>query len=167
TSRDPRESVEPDLAPCAAGAGACPATRGADAGRVLPLAVRGGGSINALQTRTTWRTHRCGALRAEHVGQRVRLGGWVHRRRDLGGIVFLDLRDRDGIVQVAVGPGWAPADTLALSQTVASEAVLTVEGEVVARPPAMRNAELATGDVEVHATSLQVVGPAETPAIPV
>jgi len=97
----------------------------------------------------------------------VRLGGWVNRRRDLGGIVFLDLRDRDGIVQVAVGPGWASADTLALSQTVASEAVLTVEGEVVARPAAMRNAELATGDVEVHATSLQVVGPAETPAIPV
>jgi len=97
----------------------------------------------------------------------VRLGGWVNRRRDLGGLVFLDLRDRDGIVQVAVGPGWASAETLALAQTVASEAVLTVEGEVVARPPAMRNAELATGDVEVHATSLQVVGPAETPAIPV
>ncbi|HEV2670221.1 MAG TPA: aspartate--tRNA ligase [Gemmatimonadales bacterium] len=118
-------------------------------------------------TRTTLRTHRCGALRNEHIGQRVRLGGWVHRRRDLGGIVFLDLRDRDGLVQVAVGPGWASADTLALAQTAASEAVLTVEGEVVARPPAMRNAELATGDVEVHATRLQVVGPAETPAIPV
>jgi len=101
------------------------------------------------------------------VGQRVRLGGWVNRRRDLGGIVFLDLRDRDGIVQVAVGPAWASAETLAIAQTAASEAVLTVEGEVVARPPAMRNAELATGDVEVHATILQVVGPAETPAIPV
>ncbi|HWC72738.1 MAG TPA: aspartate--tRNA ligase [Gemmatimonadales bacterium] len=117
--------------------------------------------------RTTLRTHRCGALRKEHIGQRVRLGGWVHRRRDLGGIVFLDLRDRDGIVQVAVGPGWASADTLAVAQTASSEAVLTVEGEVVARPPAMRNAELATGDVEVHATRLQVMGPAETPAIPV
>ncbi len=101
------------------------------------------------------------------MGQRVRLGGWVNRRRDLGGIVFLDLRDRDGIVQVAVGPAWASAETLAIAQTAASEAVLTVEGEVVARPPAMRNAELATGDVEVHATILQVVGPAETPAIPV
>ena len=101
------------------------------------------------------------------MGQRVRLGGWVNRRRDLGGIVFLDLRDRDGIVQVAVGPAWASAETLAIAQTAASEAVLTVEGEVVARPPAMRNTELATGDVEVHATILQVVGPAETPAIPV
>jgi len=101
------------------------------------------------------------------VGQRVRLGGWVHRRRDLGGIVFLDLRDRDGVVQVAVGPGWASPDLVSRTQTVATEAVVVVEGEVVARPPAMRNSELATGDVEVHATTLRVVGPAETPAIPV
>jgi aspartyl-tRNA synthetase len=116
---------------------------------------------------TTWRTHRCGALRADHVGQRVRLGGWVHRRRDLGGIVFLDLRDRDGIVQVAVGPGWAPAAALTAAQAVGSESVVVVEGEVVARPAAMKNADLATGDVEVHATTVQVVGPAETPPIPV
>jgi aspartyl-tRNA synthetase len=97
----------------------------------------------------------------------VRLGGWVHRRRDLGGIVFLDLRDRDGLVQVAVGPGWAAPDLVARAQSVGTEAVVVVEGEVVARPPAMRNSELATGDIEVHATTLQVVGPAETPAIPV
>ncbi len=118
-------------------------------------------------TRTTLRTHRCGALRAADVGQRVRLGGWVHRRRDLGGIVFLDLRDRDGLVQVAVGPGWASPDLVLRAQTVGTEAVVVVEGKVVARPPAMRNSELATGDVEVHATAFQVVGPAETPAIPV
>jgi aspartyl-tRNA synthetase len=101
------------------------------------------------------------------VGQRVRLGGWVHRRRDLGGIVFIDLRDRDGLVQVAVGPGWASPDLVARAQTVGTETVVLVEGEVVARPPAMRNTELASGEVEVHATSLRVVGPAETPAIPV
>ncbi len=101
------------------------------------------------------------------MGQRVRLGGWVHRRRDLGGIVFLDLRDRDGLVQVAVGPGWASPDLVSRTQTVGAEAVVVVEGEVVARPPAMRNTELATGEVEVHATTLRVVGPAETPAIPV
>jgi aspartyl-tRNA synthetase len=106
-------------------------------------------------------------LRKADVGQRVRLGGWVHRRRDLGGIVFLDLRDRDGLVQVAVGPGWAAPDLVARAQTVGAEAVVVVEGEVVARPPAMQNAELATGDVEVHASALQIVGPAETPAIPV
>jgi len=81
------------------------------------------------------------------VGQRVRLGGWVHRRRDLGGIVFLDLRDRDGLIQVAVGPGWASPDLVARAQTVGTEAVVLVEGEVVARPPAMRNTELATGEV--------------------
>jgi aspartyl-tRNA synthetase len=101
------------------------------------------------------------------VGQRVRLGGWVHRRRDLGGIVFIDLRDRDGLVQVAVGPGWASPDLVARAQTVGTETVVLVEGEVVARPPAMRNTELATGEVEVHATLLRVVGPAETPTIPV
>jgi aspartyl-tRNA synthetase len=97
----------------------------------------------------------------------VRLGGWVHRRRDLGGIVFLDLRDRDGVVQVALGPGWAAPELLSQAQTLGSETVIVVEGEVTARPPAMRNAELATGDVEVHATKLEIVGPAETPAIPV
>ena len=117
--------------------------------------------------RTSWRTHRCGALRAADIGQRVRLGGWVHRRRDLGGIVFLDLRDRDGLVQVAVGPGWASPEFVTRAQTLGAESVVIVEGEVVARPPTMRNSELATGDVEVHATALQVVGPAETPPIPV
>jgi aspartyl-tRNA synthetase len=91
----------------------------------------------------------------------------VHRRRDLGGIVFLDLRDRDGIVQAAVGPGWAAPDLVTRAQNVGTEAVVVVEGEVVARPPAMKNPELATGDVEVHVTALQIVGPAETPAIPV
>ena len=81
--------------------------------------------------------------------------------------MFLDLRDRDGLVQVAVGPGWASPDIVARAQAVGAEAVLLVEGEVVARPPAMRNTELATGEVEVHATLLRVAGPAETPAIPV
>jgi len=97
----------------------------------------------------------------------VKLGGWVHRCRDLGGIVFVDLRDRDGIVQVCIGPGWASPDVIARAQSVGTEAVVVVEGEVVTRPPAMRNSELATGEVEVHATALRVVGPAETPAIPV
>ncbi len=81
--------------------------------------------------------------------------------------MFLDLRDRDGLVQVAVGPGWASPEIVAAAQAVGAEAVLLVEGEVVARPPAMRNTELATGEIEVHATLLRVAGPAETPAIPV
>jgi aspartyl-tRNA synthetase len=100
------------------------------------------------------------------VGQRVRLGGWVHRRRDLGGIVFVDLRDRAGLVQLAVGPQ-APEAVRHAAGRLTSETVVEVEGLVVARPAAMRNPELATGDVEVHPTALAVVGPAETPAIPV
>src|SRR5439155_1705158 len=83
--------VEPHLAPRAAGAGARPAARRQDARGVLPRRVRSGGGISTV-SRTSRRTLRCGELRAQHVGQRVRLGGWVHRRRDLGGIVFMDLR---------------------------------------------------------------------------
>src|SRR2546427_10841379 len=70
-------------------------------------------SIEVSASQTSQRTHRCGALRKEHVGARVRLGGWVDRRRDLGGMVFLDLRDREAIVQVAVGPAWAHPAVLA------------------------------------------------------
>ncbi len=118
-------------------------------------------------SRTTRRTHLCGALRAEHVGQRVRLGGWVHRRRDLGGIVFVDLRDRAGLVQVAFGPDWSPREVLERAGMLGGESVVEIEGAVVARPPAAKNPEMATGDIEVHATTLEIVGPAVTPAIPV
>jgi len=105
-------------------------------------------------------------LRAQHVGQRVRLGGWVHRQRDLGGIVFLDLRDRAGIVQVAIGPD-APEHVRSVAGGLTSETVVELEGEVAARPANMKNADLPTGDVEVRATKLAVVGRAVTPAIPV
>ncbi len=118
-------------------------------------------------SRTGWRTHRCGELRATHAGQRVRLGGWVHRRRDLGGLVFVDLRDRAGLVQVAFGPGWSPPEVLARAGRLGSETVVVVAGDVVARPPDMRNADLATGEIEVHAAELEILGPAATPAIPV
>jgi len=116
---------------------------------------------------TSLRTHLCGSLRVEQVGQRVRLGGWVHRRRDLGGIVFIDLRDREGLVQVAFGPGWASADVLQRAGSLGSETVVLVEGEVVARPPDARNPDMPTGEVEVHGVALTVVGAAATPAIPV
>jgi aspartyl-tRNA synthetase len=105
-------------------------------------------------------------LRLQHVGQRVRLGGWVHRRRDLGGIVFIDLRDRAGIVQVAAGPT-APEEVRRVAGGLTSESVVEVEGQVAARPANMKNPDLATGEVEVQATKLAVVGPAVTPAIPV
>lgn len=118
-------------------------------------------------TATTMRTHRCGALRASHAGLEVRLGGWVHRRRDLGGLIFFDLRDRDGIVQVTLGPDWAPPEVMQRAAGVGAETVVLVRGRVMARPEGARNPEMATGEVEVRATDLVVVGPAETPAIPV
>jgi aspartyl-tRNA synthetase len=116
---------------------------------------------------TTLRTHLCGALRASDVGQRVRLGGWVHRNRDLGGLTFVDLRDRAGIVQVSFDPKHCPADVCAAAAALGPETVVLVEGEVVARPEAMKNPELSTGDVELRATALTVAGPAVPPAIPV
>ena len=118
--------------------------------------MRGGGPITSVSG-TSRRTLRCGELRLQHVGQRVRLGGWVHRRRDLGGILFIDLRDRAGLVQVAVGPS-APDDVRRVAAGLASETVIEVEGEVTARPANMKNPELATGDVELQATRLAVLG---------
>ncbi|HEX6536343.1 MAG TPA: aspartate--tRNA ligase [Gemmatimonadaceae bacterium] len=116
---------------------------------------------------TAHRTHLAGALRATDIGAHVRLGGWVHGKRNLGGLVFLDLRDRDGIVQVSFDPALVDAATLDAAGAVGKESVVLVEGEVVARPPAGRNPDLATGEVEVKARTLSVVGPAVTPAIPV
>ena len=97
----------------------------------------------------------------------MRLGGWVHRSRDLGGLVFLDLRDRAGLVQVSFDPGSAGQDVCSLAASVGSETVVLVEGVVAERPAAMRNADMSTGAIEVRATALRVVGPAGTPAIPV
>ena len=123
--------------------------------------------IPTEQLATVHRSHLCGLLRLTDVGAHVRLGGWVHRSRDLGGITFVDLRDRAGIVQVSFDPRYCPSDLCATAASVGQETVVLVEGEVVARPEAMRNSELRTGDVEVRATRLTVVGPASTPAIPV
>ena len=93
------------------------------------------------------RTHRCGALRLADVGQDVQLAGWVHRRRDLGGLVFLDLRDRDGLVQVAFGPEWTPPDVMAAVSEVGMEWVVLVRGRVTARPVEARNVDLKTCDI--------------------
>ncbi|HEY5441595.1 MAG TPA: amino acid--tRNA ligase-related protein, partial [Gemmatimonadaceae bacterium] len=123
--------------------------------------------MSATSLATSLRTHPCGALRIHHVGETVRLGGWVHRARDLGGLVFVDLRDRAGLVQVSFNPGTAGSDVCALAASLGAETVVMVEGVVAERPAAQRNADMSTGAIEVHATALRVVGPATTPAIPV
>ena len=116
---------------------------------------------------TAKRSHLAGELRPSHVGAKVRLGGWVHRTRNLGGIVFLDLRDRAGIVQVSFDPRWAPTSVIERAAKLGLETVVTIDGEVAARPTEVRNAEMETGDIEVRASDFRIVGPAETPAIPV
>jgi aspartyl-tRNA synthetase len=116
---------------------------------------------------TTMRSHLAGEVRAAHAGTTVRLGGWVHRVRDLGGLVFVDLRDRAGIVQVSFDPRWTPDAVMTQAGTLTAETVVVVEGDVGLRPEDQRNAELETGDVEIHAQSVRVVAPAGTPAIPV
>ena len=116
---------------------------------------------------TSLRTHRCGSLTRADAGRRVRLGGWVHRRRDLGGILFVDLRDRAGLVQLALDPRWTPAEVLAAAQAAGPETVVLVEGEVAVRLELGRDETMASREVEVRVAAFRVVGPAETPVIPV
>lgn len=103
----------------------------------------------------------CGALRPEHVGQRAELYGWVHRRRDLGGLIFIDLRDRSGIVQVKFDPVHAEAH--ATGGELRLESVIHVRGPVQRRPPGTENRELATGAVEVEADGVAILNRAQPP----
>jgi len=107
------------------------------------------------------RTHQCGELRTEHVGQRVTLAGWVHRRRDMGGLIFIDLRDRAGIVQVVCDTDHEAAH--AAAQEVRNEYVVQVKGRVRAREPDQVNPTIPTGEVEVAVEALEILNPAETP----
>jgi aspartyl-tRNA synthetase len=124
-------------------------------------------SVTPSMSATALRTHRCGELTRADVGRHVRLGGWVHRRRDLGGLVFIDLRDRAGLVQLSCNPEWTPADVMERAASVGAEAVLLVNGTVALRPEPSRDLSLVTREVEVHVTGLEISGPAQTPAIPV
>ena len=108
------------------------------------------------------KTHGCGTLRASHAGESVTLAGWVHRRRDHGQLIFIDLRDRDGIVQVVVRPDDHP-EAYNAANDVRGEYVLRIAGEVVARSEATRNPNIATGDIEVVADSVEVLNEAKTP----
>jgi aspartyl-tRNA synthetase len=108
------------------------------------------------------KTHSCGELRADHVDQEVALAGWVNRRRDHGGLVFIDLRDRSGLVQVVANPDVDP-EAHAAAQQARSEYVLQVTGIVRGRPEGLVNPDIPTGDVEVVAHDVKVLNPAKTP----
>lgn len=106
------------------------------------------------------RTLYAGAVRSEHIGQTLTLKGWVSRRRDLGGLIFIDLRDREGIMQLVVNPELVTAEVLAIAESLRSEFVIEVTGAVVARGQA--NDKLATGQVELEVSALTVLNTAKT-----
>jgi aspartyl-tRNA synthetase len=108
-----------------------------------------------------YRTHTCGELRSNHAGQKVTLTGWVHRRRDHGGVAFFDLRDRLGLVQVTINPD-LPKEALDLVATVRMEWVLQIEGTVQKRPEGMTNPKMETGEIELIATDVKVLNAAKT-----
>jgi aspartyl-tRNA synthetase len=116
--------------------------------------------------RTAMRTHACGELTAEHADTDVVLCGWVASRRDHGGVTFIDLRDREGLVQVVFHPEEA-AEAHASAQRLGAEDVVRVTGTVRLRPEGMANPQLPTGDVEVAAATLEVLSEAETPPFPI
>jgi len=117
---------------------------------------------DAAKLTTGLRSDVCGALRPSDVGRRVRLAGWIHRRRDHGSLVFIDLRDRYGIVQVVVDAAVAPEAHAALTDA-RSEWVIAVEGTVAARRAGTENEKLATGGIEVAGESVTVLSQAKTP----
>jgi aspartyl-tRNA synthetase len=102
------------------------------------------------------RTHYCGELRGEHVGQTVTLFGWVDRRRDHGGVIFLDLRDRQGTIQIVSDPERTP-ELYALAESLRNEYVVKVQGKVTQRPADSLNPKIATGEVEIYAEVIEVV----------
>lgn len=111
------------------------------------------------------RTHKCGELNKEHLGEAVELCGWVHRRRDHGGVIFIDLRDRAGLVQVVFDPD--SPETFAVAESVRSEYVLKVEGIVRDRPEGTINPNMQTGEVEVLVSNVEVLNESETPPFPI
>jgi len=110
------------------------------------------------------KSHSCGELRENHAGQKVTLAGWVNRRRDHGGKVFIDLRDREGVVQVVFNPQ-VSQEAYEIAGSLRSEYVIQVTGEVVPRPEGTENCKLATGDIEVIAKEAVILNPSKTPPL--
>ena len=112
-----------------------------------------------------YRSTTCNALRKEHIGQTVTLAGWINSRRDHGGVIFIDLRDRDGLTQVVFRPEEF-AQVSEQSHGLRAEDVITLTGKVSPRLPGTENAKLATGDIEVIASELRVLNKADVPPFP-
>jgi aspartyl-tRNA synthetase len=115
-------------------------------------------ALRPNEYRNAW----CGQVLPDRVGQTARVGGWVHRRRDHGGLVFIDLRDRTGLVQLVFNPDTA-AGAFELGHALRSEDVLTASGEVLRRSPETVNPDLPTGEVEIHVSDAELLADAETP----
>jgi len=115
-------------------------------------------ALRPNEYRNAW----CGQVLPDRVGQTARVGGWVHRRRDHGGLVFIDLRDRTGLVQLVFNPDTA-AGAFELGHALRSEDVLTASGEVLRRSPETVNPDLPTGEVEIHVSAAELLADAETP----
>ncbi|NBC67912.1 aspartate--tRNA ligase [Paenibacillus sacheonensis] len=112
------------------------------------------------------KTHACGTLTKSEVGQTVTLNGWVQRRRDLGGVMFIDLRDRTGIVQIVFNPDFS-GDALAIADRARNEYVLAVRGQVVERDAETVNTNIATGEIEIRVTEIEIMNAAKTPPFPI
>ena len=123
--------------------------------------------IDIENERTQLRSRMVGGLRAEHAGEGMELVGWVHRRRNLGGLVFVDLRDRSGLLQVSFGPDWTDAASMEIAGKIGHEDVIRVVGTVEVRPEGASNKDIETGKIEIKATSVEILSDAETPVIPV
>jgi len=108
------------------------------------------------------RTIRCGEVREEHIGQEVVLNGWVHRRRDHGGLIFIDLRDRAGLIQIVFDPDLV-GESMTAAHDLRSEYVIAIKGTVRRRPEGTENIEMATGHVEVPVSQIEVLNEAKTP----
>lgn len=113
------------------------------------------------------RTHHCNELRPAHIGQTVTLAGWVHSRRDLGGLIFIDIRDREGRTQTVFDPSNLPKELCESASHLRSESVISVTGEVRQRPEGTNNLKIATGEVEVMARSLEILNQADVLPFPV
>src|SRR5271155_42599 len=111
------------------------------------------------------RTHSCGELRAADTGKRALLMGWVHRRRDLGGVIFIHLRDRDGVTQLVFNEGLDPV-VHGKAELLASEYVIAVEGTVKLRTPDTINPAIETGEVEIAVETLWILNESRTPPFP-